>query len=63
MLPGICKHNADNVGSGLYYRSVLGKCPWALKHKSQLNFWPAWALTRDIISIFIFCIETAKLTP
>ena len=34
------------------YRSVLGKCPWALKHNSQ--FWPAWALTRDINSICLY---------
>ena len=34
------------------YRSVLGKHPWALKH--TLRFWPAWALTRDIISIRLY---------
>jgi hypothetical protein len=28
-----------------YCRSVPGKRPWALKH--DLQFWPAWALTRD----------------
>ena len=34
------------------YRSVLGKRPWALKHTSR--FWPAWALTRDILSIRLY---------
>ena len=34
------------------YRSVPGKCPWALKH--NLQFWPAWALTRDINSICLY---------
>ena len=34
------------------YCSVPGKCPWALKHKSQ--FWPAWALTWDITSICLY---------
>ena len=34
------------------YHSVPDKCPWALKHTSR--FWPAWALTRDIISIRLY---------
>ena len=35
------------------YRSVLGKCPWALKHNSR--FWPAWALSIwDINSIHLY---------
>ena len=34
------------------YRSVTGKRLWALKHNSR--FWPAWALTRDIISICLY---------
>ena len=34
------------------YCSVLGKRPWALKHKWQ--FWPAWALTRDITSMRLY---------
>ena len=36
----------------LYYHSVPVKHPWALKHNSQ--FWPTWALTRDINSIFLY---------
>ena len=35
-----------------YYRSVPGKCPWGLEYTSQ--FWPVWALTRDIISIRLY---------
>ena len=34
------------------YRSVPGKRPWALKHKSL--FWPAWTLTQDIFSIRLY---------
>ena len=37
----------------LYYRSVPGKRPWALKHNSQV--WAAWELTRDQIPYI--CIE------
>ena len=36
----------------IIYRSVPGKHPWALKHTSR--FWPAWVLTRDIISICLY---------
>ena len=34
------------------YRSVSGKRPWALKHKSR--FWPAWALIQDQNSIRLY---------
>ena len=36
--------------------SVLGKCPWALKHTSQ--FWPVWALTRDQNSVHLYRAAT-----
>jgi hypothetical protein len=34
------------------YRSVPGKCPWALKHNSQ--FWTTWAVTWDITSTCLY---------
>ena len=37
------------------YRSVQGKRPWALKHNSR--FWPAWALTWDINSMFVWKLQ------
>ena len=44
----VCNRNAIRGN----YCSVLGKRPWALKHTSQ--FWPAWVLTQDIISIHLY---------
>ena len=37
------------------YRSVPGKHPWVLKHNSR--FWPAWALTQDINSMFVWKLQ------
>ena len=45
-------HRLKSTVQVRYYRSVPGKCPWALKHNSQ--FWPAWVLTRDQNSIRLY---------
>ena len=39
-----CNNGTLDHISGIY-RSVPGKCPWAVEHNSQ--FWPAWAFTQD----------------
>ena len=36
------------------YHSVSGKRPWALKHKHNSRFQPAWALSRDINCIRLY---------
>ena len=41
------------------HRSVPGKCPWVLKH--NLRFWPAWMLTQDINSMFVWKLQQLPL--
>ena len=43
------------------YCSILGKCPWVLKHNWWS--WPAWVLTQDINLIAYIRMEAATSTP
>ena len=50
-----------NNNNTVYYNSVPGKRPWALKHNSW--FCSEWALTRDITSIILCLYGGCYINP